>query len=171
MIRAATAEDAQQLTDIYNHYILNTVVTFEEKIISRVEMVARMQMVQSIGLPWLVADNNGKIDGYAYATTWKTRHAYRFSVEITIYLAADATEKGVGSALYKELFSCLEGNGCEAPVDPEVHAVVACIALPNAHSVALHEKFGMKKVAHFTEVGSKFDRWLDVGYWQVNLPR
>lgn len=171
MIRAATAEDAQQLTSIYNHYILNTVVTFEEKIISTVEMVARIQTVQSVGLPWLVADDNGTIEGYAYAATWKNRHAYRFSVEITIYLAPDATNKGVGSALYEALFSCLEGSGCHAPVAPEVHAVVACIALPNAHSVALHEKFGMKKVAHFNEVGCKFDRWLDVGYWQANLPR
>ena len=126
-------------------------------------MVQRIKQIEALGLPWLVAMDGDQLLGYAYATTWKARIAYRFSVEITVYLAQQLTAKGVGTALYQALFNALETK--------DVHAVVACIALPNPHSVALHEKFGMRKVGHFNQVGHKFDRWLDVGYWQINLPR
>ena len=126
-------------------------------------MVQRIKQIEALGLPWLVAMDGDQLLGYAYATTWKARIAYRFSVEITVYLAQQLTAKGVGTLLYQALFNALETK--------DVHAVVACIALPNPHSVALHEKFGMRKVGHFNQVGHKFDRWLDVGYWQINLPR
>lgn len=163
MIRAANGTDAPALCTVYNHYIENTVISFEEIALSTDAMVARVAQVQSVGLPWLVAeDANGKLLGYAYASTWKARAAYRHSVEVTVYLAPQATARGIGTALYQALFATLPKRG--------VHAAVACIALPNEHSVALHEKFGMQKVAHFTEVGYKFGRWLDVGYWQVTLP-
>ena len=161
MIRPADHDDVEQITDIYNHYVLNATISFEETAVSPMEMSARLQAIASLGLPWLVSEENGKIMGYAYASTWKARHAYRFSVEITIYLPPSATSNGRGSDLSKSLFEKLKAL--------PVHAAVACIALPNLHSVALHEKFGMKKVAHFSEVGFKFERWLDVGYWQVNL--
>lgn len=163
MIRAATQTDAAQICAIYNHYIETSVISFELTPVSVEQMVQRIEQIAAIGLPWLVAMDGEQIVGYAYATTWKSRFAYRFSVEITVYLAQQGTAKGVGSALYQALFAILETK--------QIHAVVACIALPNPHSVALHEKFGMRKVGHFEEVGEKFDRWLDVGYWQVNLPR
>lgn len=161
MIRQARPDDATQLADIYNHYVLNTVITFEEAPVLPVEMAARIQSIEAHGLPWLVAEDNGMVQGFAYANTWKARHAYRHSVEITIYLAPNLTTRGIGTNLYHALFKALR--------QLQVHAVVACIALPNAHSAALHEKFGMKKTGHFSEVGYKFGRWLDVGYWQVNL--
>lgn len=161
MIRSARHDDAQRIADIYNHYILNSTITFEEVAVSPMEISARLQAIESRGLPWLVIEEDGVVMGFAYASTWKARHAYRFTVEVTIYLAHDATSSGRGSDLYKSLFNKLRAL--------PVHAAVACIALPNLHSVTLHEKLGMKKVAHFSEVGFKFDRWLDVGYWQVNL--
>ena len=163
MIRAVTQADAAQICAIYNHYIETSVISFELTPVSVEQMEQRIEQIAAMGLPWLVAIDGEKITGYAYATTWKTRFAYRFSVEITVYLAPHGTAKGVGSALYQALFESLETK--------QIHAVVACIALPNPQSVALHEKFGMRKVGHFEEVGEKFERWLDVGYWQVNLPR
>ncbi len=163
MIRNALPEDAPQIADIYRHYVETTTISFEEVPVSTPDMASRIAAVQALALPWLVAEQDGMITGYAYATAWKARHAYRHSVEITVYLRPDALARRGGTALYSALFKALETL--------PVHAVVACIALPNAHSVALHEKFGMRKVAHFAEVGYKFGTWLDVGYWQVNLDR
>jgi L-amino acid N-acyltransferase YncA len=163
MIRPVTKADAAQICAIYNHYIETSVISFELTPVSIEQMVLRIEQIDALGLPWLVATDGEQLLGYAYATTWKARIAYRFSVEISIYLAQQGTAKGIGTALYQALFKALEAQ--------EIHAVVACIALPNAHSVALHEKFGMRKVGHFEEVGQKFDKWLDVGYWQLNLPR
>ena len=163
MIRPVTTADATQICAIYNHYIETSVISFELTPVSKEQMILRIEQIEALGLPWLVAMDGEQLLGYAYATTWKARIAYRYSVEITVYLAQQGTAKGIGTALYQALFEALESR--------DVHAVVACIALPNPHSVALHEKFGMRKVGHFNEVGQKFDRWLDVGYWQINLPR
>lgn len=159
MIRAAVAADAARIVSVYNYYIANTVVTFEEQSLGSDEMAGRILEVQAAGLPWLVAeDASGDIPGYAYASRWNGRCAYRFAVEITVYLAPGATSRGLGSQLYEALFAELRARS--------MHVVIGGIALPNETSVALHEKFGMEKVAHFSEVGFKFDRWVDVGYWQ-----
>lgn len=165
MIRAATSADTQRLAQIYNHYISHTTITFEEVPLSPMEMAARLQSIESLGLPWLVAEEDNLIVGFAYATNWKTRQAYCHSVEITAYLAPNSESRGLGTQLYQALFKHLrEGNAPHSP-----HAVLACIALPNERSIALHKKFGMEEVARFKEVGFKFDRWIDVAYWQVNL--
>ena len=158
IIRPAEQSDSSAIAAIYNHYVAETVITFEEEPISITVMALRIQDVRSASLPWLVAEENGKVLGYAYATPWKTRSAYRFSVEITVYVAVGSVGRGVGSMLYSSLFSAL------ATLD--VHAVIGGIALPNDASVALHEKFGLAKVAHFQQVGFKFNRWVDVGYWE-----
>ena len=163
MIRAARAKDAAALARIYNHYVASTVVTFEEQPVSAREMARRMETVRKAKLPWLVAAERGDVLGYAYAGPWKSRCAYRFSVEASIYLESTQVSRGWGTKLYRALFKALEKT--------PVHAVVAGIALPNAASVALHEKFKMKKAAHFPEVGFKFGRWIDVGYWQRILER
>jgi phosphinothricin acetyltransferase len=160
-IRTAHDDDAQAIAAIYNPYILNTTISFEEEPVSDAAMAQRVADVQSGGLPWLVAERDGKLLGYAYATKWRVRHAYRFSVESSVYLAPEAARQGVGTALYTALLQQLAGRG--------VHLVIGGIALPNDASVALHEKMGYEKVAHFREVGFKFDRWLDVGYWQRTL--
>ena len=157
-IRAAEPADAEAIAAIYNHYVRETIVTFEEEPVDAAVMAARIGQVAAAGLPWLVAERAGVVVGFAFATPWKERSAYRYSVECTVYLAPGAEGRGIGSALYSALFERLEQAG--------VHAVIAGIALPNERSVALHESFGMTRVAHFREVGLKFGQWIDVGYWQ-----
>ena len=161
MIRPAAASDADAMAHIYNHYITNTIVTFEEDPIGAVDMAARLVDVTAAALPWIVLEQEGEVWGYAYASKWKDRYGYRFSVESTVYLAPSATGKGLGKQLYGRLVSILN----EGPA----HVVIGGIALPNAASVALHERLGFEKVAHFKAVGFKFDRWIDVGYWQRTL--
>ena len=162
MIRAVQDKDANDIVKIYNYYITETLATFEEQVISTADMLARIKKVHTNDLPWLVAeDSSGKVIGYAYATKWRERFAYRFSVEVTVYLSPNQQGKGLGSRLYTELFSKLKQRS--------IHSVIGGITLPNPASIALHEKFGMQQVAHFKEVGFKFEKWLDVGYWQGKL--
>ena len=158
MIRLAAITDAASIASIYNHYVLNTVVTFEEEAVSATEMAERLAETATAGLPWLVIEQTGSVVGYAYASKWKGRCAYRFTVEATVYLAPDAGGQGHGTKLYEALFAELKKKS--------VHVVIGGIALPNQASIALHEKFGLQKVAHFKEVGFKFKKWVDVGYWQ-----
>jgi L-amino acid N-acyltransferase YncA len=160
-IRAATLADAAPVAEIYNHYITKTVVTFEEEAVLPSEIAQRINVVWSASLPWLVAEVGGQVAGYAYASKWHGRCAYKFSTEITVYLAPAQVGRGLGSKLYGRLFPILRERG--------MHAVIGGIALPNEASVALHERFGLEKVALFKEVGFKFDRWIDVGYWQRTL--
>jgi L-amino acid N-acyltransferase YncA len=157
-IRAATAADAVAIAEIYDHYIANTVITFEEEPVPAAEIAARMEGVRAEALPWLVAEEARRVVGYAYAAKWHKRSAYRFTAEVTVYLAPDATGRRLGTRLYAELFPLLEARG--------VHAAIGGIALPNEASVALHERFGMRKVSHFPQVGFKLGRWVDVGHWQ-----
>lgn len=159
MIRPALPADAEAIARIYNYYILNTVITFEEQVVTAQAMVDRLQEVGSASLPWLVAEAPGSVIGYAYASRWKERSAYRYSVESTIYLDPAAYRAGFGSQLYAALLEVLRWQ--------KVHAVIGGIALPNPASIRLHEKMGFQKIAHFKEVGYKFKRWVDVGYWQL----
>jgi phosphinothricin acetyltransferase len=161
MIRNVNTEDAQAICNIYNHYVLNTTITFEEKPVSLDEMKDRIAKGTTT-LPWFVSEENGIINGYAYASNWKTRSAYRFSVESSIYLQLDSIGKGLGRTLYGSLIVELRNRS--------IHSAIGGIALPNESSVALHERLGFRKVAHFAEVGWKFDQWIDVGYWELLLP-
>ena len=161
MLRSATAADAAAIAAIYNHYILHTVVTFEEETVTAEEMAQRITTTVGDGNPWFVWDEAGRVLGYAYAAKWKSRCSYRFSVEATVYLDKDATRRGLGTKLYSAVI--------EAYRNTKIHAIIGGVSLPNAGSVALHEKLGFKKVAHFTEVGWKFDQWIDVGYWELIL--
>lgn len=158
MIRLATALDAKSICEIYNYYIKNSVVTFEEEEISVKEMEKRISMVQE-KYPWYVFLSDDTVIGYAYASEWKSRSAYRFSVETTVYLHPDFGGKGLGTLLYEKLISKLRSMN--------IHVAIGGITLPNDSSVALHEKFGFEKIAQFKEVGFKNKRWLDVGYWQL----
>lgn len=160
-IRDAALHDAPAIADIYNPYVLNTTISFEEEAVSSDEIAKRMTQVQQQGLPYLVLETNAEVQGYAYATPWRVRKAYRYSVEVTVYLKADAHGQGYGTALYQALFIRLKAMG--------VHAVIGGITQPNPASVALHEKLGMRQVALFPEVGFKFGAWRDVGYWQLTL--
>jgi L-amino acid N-acyltransferase YncA len=161
MIRPAALADAASIARIYNFYVRETIVTFEEEAVSEAEMTSRIREVQEASLPWLIAEKAGEVVGYACATKWKGRRGYRFSAEVTVYLDPKRGGRGIGSALYEHLLSALQAL--------RIHAAMGGIALPNAASVALHEKFGFEKVAHFREVGRKFDAWIDVGYWEKIL--
>lgn len=158
-IRAAREKDAAAVAGIYNHCVINTHVTFETEPVSEGEMARRMASGPADRLPWLVAVSSASIIGYAYATVWNRRMAYRHTVESTIYMDHAHTGKGLGYRLYRQLMEELRGR--------PVHAVVAGIALPNAQSVRLHEALGFRKVAHFEQVGYKQNRWIDVGYWEL----
>ncbi len=162
MIRAIQEQDAKAISDIYNYYIENTVITFEEDTVNTQDISKRMATIQSADLPWLVVEDElGEILGYAYASKWRERFSYRFSVEVTVYLSPEQSGKGLGTQLYQALFTELKSRN--------IHSVIGGITLPNPASVAMHEKFSLEKVAHFKEVGFKFEQWLDVGYWQGTL--
>jgi phosphinothricin acetyltransferase len=162
-IRPAAPADAARICAIYNHYVTTTTVSFEEDAVGEQEMAQRIADVAAAGLPWLVLEVDGTLVGYAYATKWRVRPAYRYSVESTVYLDRDCTGRGLGRALYASLLDELRRR--------ELHLVIGGIAQPNAGSVGLHEALGFRKVAHFSEVGMKFGRWVDVGYWELRLDR
>jgi L-amino acid N-acyltransferase YncA len=161
MIRDAEARDAAAVAAIYGHYVLTTTISFEEVPPAAEEMARRIQVAQESRLPWLVAELDGRVVGYAYASKWKERSAYRFSVETSVYLDGAVHRRGIASALYERLLEVLRAAG--------IHTVIGGIAQPNPASVRLHERFGFEHVALFREVGRKFDRWVDVGYWQRAL--
>jgi L-amino acid N-acyltransferase YncA len=161
VVRPASAADAESIARIYNHYIQNTVITFEEEPVAAQTMATRVADVQGLSLPWLVAEIENVIIGYAYATKWKARSAYRYSVETTIYLQHGCAGRGIGTTLYSELLRNLREHG--------IHVAIGGAAVPNEASVALHEKLGFEHVGTFRQVGFKHDRWVDVAYWQLAL--
>lgn len=160
MIRPATPLDAADICRIYNPYVTNTAVTFEEKPVAEENMRARIAE-HGTAMPWLVLEDQGVVAGYAYASGWRPRSAYRFSAESTVYVDGTRHHRGFGRQLYTELIRQLRERG--------MHCVIGGIALPNAASVGLHESLGFQKVAHFAEVGFKLGRWIDVGYWELKL--
>jgi phosphinothricin acetyltransferase len=160
MIRPVKPADASAIAGIYNYYINNTVITFEEIPVSINEMGERIRMV-SKKYPWLVWEDDGEVKGYAYVNTWKDRSSYRFSAEISIYVKIGSQRKGIGGELFGRLL--------EEARKTTIHTLVSGITLPNDASTTLHEKFGFKRIAVFHEVGFKFSQWLDVGYWELAL--
>ncbi len=157
-IREAKQEDAGQIAEVYNYYILNTHHTFETEELSAEDMRLRIEEIEG-EYPFLVAEDEGLVLGYVYAAQFKLRDAYKYAAEASIYVKNNAKQKGVGSQLYEKFFKELE--------DTNIHAIVAGISLPNDPSIKFHEKLGFKKVAHFEEVGYKLGRWVDVGYWEL----
>jgi L-amino acid N-acyltransferase YncA len=160
MIRPVKLSDAQDICNIYNEYVTNTRITFEEKPVTVEEMENRIKKITE-QYPWLVYEESNKIIGYTYASKWKERPAYRHSVETGIYIASNNRGTGIGSQLKAELIKELSSLS--------IHCIICGIALPNPASVALCEKFGFQKVAQFKEVGFKLDKWVDVGYWELIL--
>ncbi len=160
MLRDVRADDAFSISEIYNHYVQHTPITFEEIPVTPDDMRARILNTAS-ALPWLVSEEDGKLIGYAYASQWRERSAYRHSVEAAAYLHPTAVGKGKGTELLGALLTELRTR--------QIHCVMGGVALPNPASIALLEKFGLRQVAHFREVGYKFGHWIDVGYWQLVL--
>jgi phosphinothricin acetyltransferase len=160
MIRFVTANDADRICAIYNHYIENSIATFEEENVTASDMRDRVGDATD-ARPWFVYDLDDEIAGFAYASPWKSRCSYRFSLETTVYLSPDHLGQGIGTDLYGHLIESIRKKN--------IHSLIGAIALPNDGSIALHEKLGFRKVGQFVEVGWKFDHWIDVGYWELIL--
>jgi len=163
IVREAAPADAIPIACVYNYYVESSHCTFEVSAVNEIEMRRRIAESNDERLRFIVAEDAGLIVGFANCHPWRARAAYARTVEISVYVHPQETGKGAGSQLYRELFSGMRAA--------DVHVAIAGISLPNDASVRLHEKFGMKKVAHFSQVGRKFDRWIDVGHWQVVLDR
>ncbi len=159
-IRKAVRGDAEEICRIYNHYVLNTTVSFETEAVSSEEMQGRIEIVTE-KYPWLVCDTGEKLLGYAYATKWKERKAYSSTAECAVYVDKDHHGKGTGSLLYGRLIEQCRTAG--------LHLLIAGISLPNNASIALHEKLGFSYIGKFSEVGLKFGKYADVGYWTLAI--
>jgi len=156
-VRPARVEDLPRLTEIYNHYVLNSPVTFD---LEPYTVERRMQWFSQFGVTGrhrlLLVEGDGLVLGYAGTTRFRPKAAYDSTVETTIYCSADNTRKGLGSLLYSALF--------EAIVNEDIQRIVAGFTLPNPASQALHQRFGFKLVGIFHEVGRKFGRYHDVAW-------
>ncbi|MEO8209220.1 MAG: N-acetyltransferase family protein [bacterium] len=157
MIRNVNYSDIARICEIYNYYIKNTTTTFEETEVGELEIEKRINEIIT-NYTWIVFEDSGETVGYAYASKWKERTAYRHSAESSIYLNKDYFGKGIGKKLLSRLIEEVQTK--------DIHTLIGAIALPNKASIELYEKLDFKKVAHFKEVGYKFGRWIDVGYWE-----
>ncbi|WP_129045594.1 GNAT family N-acetyltransferase [Companilactobacillus metriopterae] len=157
-IRLATTKDAQQILDIYTPYIENTTITFEYDVPTLEEFAERINDVLE-NFPYLVyEDKNGSILGYAYAHYYGERAAYNWTVEVSIYLSENASGKGIGTKLYRSLE--------EELTKQKVINIVACVTEENIGSIRFHEKLGFKNIGTFEKVGYKFNKWLDVVWFE-----
>jgi L-amino acid N-acyltransferase YncA len=159
-IRLATPADAAGCLDIYRPFVESTHTTFETDVPS-VEAFAQRIASTLAARPWIVAEEDGRVIGYAYASPIKDRAAYQWSVEVAVYVAEGMRGRGVGRALYEALFRCLQGQGF-------VNAI-GIIALPNQASIALHEALGFEKISHLKGIGFKLGAWHDSAWWQKRL--
>jgi phosphinothricin acetyltransferase len=158
-VRPATADDLGAVNNIYNQYVVETHYTFDTEPMT---MEARREWFTHYGTTGrhrlLVAASEGRVIGYACSSRFRPKPGYETSVETSIYLARESVGRGTGSRLYEELFKTLQSE--------DVHRAYAGVALPNPASVALHERFGFKRVAHYTEQGRKFERYWDVAWYE-----
>lgn len=161
-IRLAHKNDAAALVAIYTPYVENTAITFECKVPSVEEFANRIKRILE-KYPYLVAEEDGAILGYAYASTYYGREAYNWAVELSVYVANENRGRGIGKQLYDKLEEILEQQGF-------VH-FLACIALPNDASISFHKKRGYQQVAYFPKIGYKFDCWHDTVWLQKSLDK
>src|SRR5579864_2062281 len=155
VIRNAVRADLARVTEIYNHYVVNSAITFDVEPYTVERRAAWFEQFAAAGrYRLLVAEENGWVIGYAGTTRFRPKAAYDTTVETTIYCAPEATGKGLGRRLYGELFAAIAGE--------DINRIVAGYAIPNPASAALHASFGFKQVGVFTQVGRKFGRYWDV---------
>lgn len=159
-IREARPEDAAAIQAIYAPIVAGTAISFEEVPPTVEEMRQRIVTTRQ-SYPYLVAERDGRLVGYAYASQHRARAAYRWAVDVTVYIAESARRAGVGRSLYSALLPILAKQG--------FNAAYAGIALPNAGSVGLHEHLGFQHIGTFPQVGFKLGQWHDVGYWRLAL--
>ena len=162
MLRDATPGDAAAILAIYAPYVEETAISFER--VPPDEATMRERIAQRLAShAWLVAEQGGRVVGYAYAGPFAVRAAYRLAAEVSVYVDRDAGRGGIGRVLYGALIERLRERG--------MHTAIGIVALPNPASVALHERLGFRHVGTFREIGAKFGRWHDVGWWQLMLDR
>lgn len=162
MLRGARSDDAAALARIYAPYVTGSDISFETAAPDAVAMAERIAARRAEELPWIVAqDAGGRVAGYAYAARYHPRHAYRFTVEPTVYVDGTAHRRGVGSALYQTLIDLLIQLG--------YRQAIALVALPNAPSEALHRRFGFAHTGTLHRAGYKLGRWIDVALFQRAL--
>ena len=159
-IRPVTLEDAPELVRIYASYVEKTAITFEYQVPTIEESERRIEKILQ-RFPYLVAEVDGQVLAYAYASSYYDRSAYDWAVEVSVYVDQDHRGQGLGSRLYEALEIEIEARG--------YLRFLACIALPNPASIALHEKRGYVKVAHFPKIGYKFDQWHDIVWMQKTI--
>lgn len=162
-LRDATERDIPDMLEIYNHYVANSTVTFDEDPLTLAELRKKFADARRLGYPWIVAVSPGRqVLGYAYVLPYRSKAAYRFTVENSIYLRAAATGKGLGRALMAELLPRAKAAG--------VKEIVAVIADKGADaSLKLHRDFGFTEIGHMGRVGFKFGRWLGTYLMQRSL--
>lgn len=161
MIRDVTLADAARIAEIYNYYIEETVVTFEYDRVTESDIQQRIQKVQKKGFPYFVYEKDGKVIGYAYLNNWRERVAYDITLETSVYLDCNVIGGGVGSILYQELI--------DRARKINIHSLIGVISLPNEQSQKLHRKFNFDLIGNFRESGVKFDKLIDVEFWQLIL--
>jgi L-amino acid N-acyltransferase YncA len=161
LVRAATSSDMAEVTAIYARFVETSTATFELVAPDKAEMLRRRQAVLDRGLPYLVAELEGYVVGFCYASQFRPREGYRFTVEDSIYVRPDCIGHGVGRLLLTELVSQCQAKGC--------HSIVACICGINVVSVALHESLGFLPVGVLPEAGNKFGEWLRLMIMQRRL--
>ena len=161
IVRSATVEDMAIVTGIYGRFVETSTATSEIRKPSEAEMMARRQMAVNRGLPYLVAELDGYVVGFAYAAQFRPRDGYRLTVEDSIYLRPDCTGYGLGKMLLTELISRCEEHRC--------HSMVACVCGENVASVALHTGLGFRTVGLLPEAVHKFGKWLGLTMLQRRL--
>lgn len=161
LIRLAGPDDAARIAQVYRPYVEDSRISFEEQAPDAAEMERRIAGDGRGLFPWLVAEEDGRLLGFANSSPFRARAAYRWAVETGIYLAADAHGRGIGQKLLNALLDLLTAQGFAT--------AVAGIALPNAASVALHEKLGFVLTGTYNRTGFKQGQWIDVGHWQRDL--
>ena len=162
-IRPAVPEDLPHIREIYNHYVMNSTVTFDETPMTIAALRKKFAAVEKLGFPFIVAVSpSGQVLGYAYVYPWKEKAAYRFTVENSIYLGPGATGKGLGKVLLGELITRSKAAG--------IKEIIAVIADKGADSsIKIHKDYGFKDIGHMGKVGFKFGRWLGTYMLQKSL--
>jgi L-amino acid N-acyltransferase YncA len=160
LVRTAAPTDAAAIQGIYAPMVERTAISFELEPPTIEEIGQRIESTLPI-YPYLVAERDGEVAGYAYASQHRAREAYQWSVEVSVYVSPKAHRSGIARALYGRLLPILEAQG--------FHTAYAGIALPNEGSVGLHEALGFEHLGTYTEVGFKHGKWHDVGYWRKRL--
>jgi L-amino acid N-acyltransferase YncA len=160
-IRPFAWADIPQIAAIYRHYVDETVITFETEAPSEAIMADRFGKLLDLGHPLIIAERNGQAIGYAYASFYRPRAAYRFTCEDSIYLSKDAVGHGIGGQLLARLLEESKAAGFKQ--------MLAVITAERTNSIRLHEKLGFREVGKYEAVGFKFDRWLDIVHMQKAL--